>query len=82
MAYAVVIHLHAGIGGKARVDGQHYAGDGGGGLVVAQEEHAAQQLLALHIEVSNALPPGNVEVKPYGELRRWWPRCSRRKKWV
>ena len=39
---------HAGVGGEAGVDGQHHAGDGAGGLVVAQEEHTAQQLAALH----------------------------------
>ena len=42
--------------------------------------HAAQQLLALHIEAGNAPPLGDVEVKQYGELRRCWLRCSRRRK--
>ena len=39
--------LHAGVGRKAAVDGQHDAGDGGGSLVIGEEEQAAKQLLGV-----------------------------------
>ena len=40
--------LHAGIGSEACVHRQHNTGDSAGGLVVAQEQRSAQQLVSIH----------------------------------
>ena len=46
-------NLHAGVGGEAAVDGQAYAGDEPGGVVIQQEQHRTHQVLLAVAEAAH-----------------------------